>query len=180
VGFFIGESMTNDTDQLAVATMRFNLPLSKIQEIMLQHEWSAAAWSDVFAQRDFNETQAARLKDDYRAQSLALQAAKAMQAGETERADKAEAQLAQHVTEWLCDKCNTIHTAPTGFNHSCKTPNCDGWMRPSSPELRRVEAQRDQLAKALKETVKAWEDGADVFGGIQQARAALAAIKEKQ
>lgn len=91
-----------------------------------------------------------KLTDDYRAQSLALQAAKAMQAGETERADKAEAQLAQHVTEWLCDKCNTVHPTPTGFNHSCKTPNCDGLMRPSSPELRRVEYQRDQLAEVIR------------------------------
>lgn len=135
-----------------------------------------------------------KLADDYRAQGLALQAAKEMQAGETERADKAEAQLAQHVTEWLCDKCNTVHPAPTSLNHSCKTPNCDGWMRLSSPELRRVEHQRDQLAVTLRKFVpvnRFKEDGKWFKGdpngvGFQladfeaQACDALAAIGEKQ
>lgn len=42
-------------DEMAVATIRFNLPKSEIQEIMLRYEWSAAAWSDVFAERDAAE-----------------------------------------------------------------------------------------------------------------------------
>lgn len=41
------------------------------------------------------EAKIAKLRDDYAAQGLALKAAKAMQAGETERADRAEAQRDQ-------------------------------------------------------------------------------------
>lgn len=40
-----------------------------------------------------------------------------------------------------------------------------------------LEMQRDQLLAALESTVKAWEKGDDVFGGIQTARAAIAAVK---
>lgn len=37
--------------------------------------------------------------------------------------------------------------------------------------------ERDELLAALESTVSAWEKGDDVFGGIQQARAAIAKAK---
>ncbi|TDR82150.1 hypothetical protein DFP86_102264 [Paludibacterium purpuratum] len=55
--------------------------------------------------------------------------------------------LSGHVTEWLCDKCRTIHLPPKGFDLCCKTPGCDGLLRPSSLELRRAESDRDRLAE---------------------------------
>lgn len=57
-----------------------------------------------------------KLADDYRAQGLALQAAKAMQAGETERADKAEAQRDQLAGLLKCALApDMIHLLPAEY-----------------------------------------------------------------
>ncbi|QBJ80483.1 hypothetical protein DKK66_19740 (plasmid) [Aquitalea sp. USM4] len=55
-----------------------------------------------------------KLADDYRAQSLALQAAKSMQAGETERADKAEAQR-DRLTEALDLALTVLRSVPDEY-----------------------------------------------------------------
>lgn len=89
------------------------------------------------------------------------------------------------VTEWLCDKCNTVHPAPKGFDLSCNTAECDGLLRPSSPELRRVEAHRDKLLEALMMAMSFVEDheDSDIYksGSVKKVlgtiRAAITSIK---
>lgn len=61
--------------------------------------------------------------------------------------------LNAHISEWLCDKCRTVHPAPDGFDLSCKTSGCDGFLRPSSANLRQVELERDAL-RAEVESLK--------------------------
>lgn len=60
-------------------------------------------------------------------------------------------ELLANVPEWHCKTCNTIHLPPKGCNLCCPTPKCTGLLKPSSPAIRAVEDQRDELLAVLRE-----------------------------
>lgn len=59
------------------------------------------------------------------------------------------AAIRERIPEWLCEDCNTVHTPPSGFDLTCKTPGCVGLLKPSTLAERKLREQVKVLEEAL-------------------------------